>query len=328
MSILTVLLFSCQKELSYETGQKSKGSLQSSAGDCLPKTVNGTYTAGTALTDSNTIDVTVNVTQTGTYTIYTDTLNGYYFKAVSSFATSGSNTVHLKGYGKPLAPGTNTFTVTYDTSFCTVSVTVGGTGTGPVSTDHFILTDNSWWSYATPLSSTDTLKRTIIGSATDAGGYVYKAMKELNAGGQFDDTLYFRKSGNNYYNYNSVDYYADFNFYFQTPIADSILFLKEGLTTGTTWSSPVYTGTSNSGATTKLRFDFTCTNANATVSLNGKTYTNVYQVTMKTMLDSGSGFTTDVTWTNYYAQGIGWIYQKYDDGTSPYEITIRYYQVF
>jgi hypothetical protein len=47
------------------------------------------------------------------------------------------------------------------------------------------------------------------------------------------------------------------------------------------------------------------------------------------MVDKGTGFTADVTLTNYYARGIGWIYQKYDDGAgSIYELPIRYYRVF
>ena len=51
--------------------------------------------------------------------------------------------------------------------------------------------------------------------------------------------------------------------------------------------------------------------------------------TLKVMVDSGSGFVTDVTWTNYYAKGIGWIYEKADDGSgSTLELQVRNYQVF
>jgi len=47
------------------------------------------------------------------------------------------------------------------------------------------------------------------------------------------------------------------------------------------------------------------------------------------MVDNGTGFATDATWTNYYAQGIGWIYQKYDDGAGgTYDIPIKNYKVF
>jgi hypothetical protein len=51
---------------------------------------------------------------------------------------------------------------------------------------------------------------------------------------------------------------------------------------------------------------------------------------MTAMADTGSGFQTDLTWTNYYAQGIGWIYQKFDDGvpSDSYDLSIKNYQVF
>jgi hypothetical protein len=325
--IFLLLIVSCQKEKSFELGKLSQGSLQDSLGDCLSKTVAGTFIAAKALNDSNFIDVTVNVTQTGRYTVYTDTVNGYSFKATGTFTILGSNTVRMKGLGTPAVAGTDDFTIFYDSSFCDVSVTVlpSGSSGGSTSTDHFILTDNSWWSYTISILPTDTLKRSIISGSFNVGSISYKGMQEEDAGGNFDDTLFFRKSGNNYYEYNYVDYYT--SFYFDNSIVDSILFLKEGLTTGQTWSSPVYTGT-DSGATKKLRYDFTCTNASATVTLNSKAYTNVYQVTMKAMVDDGSGFKTDLTWTNYYAQGIGWIYQKYDDGQGGvYDIPIKNYKV-
>lgn len=323
-TFLAAILFSCQKEVSYEQGQTSKGSLQSSSGDCLPKTVNGNYTTGKALNDSNSLDVTVIVTRTGRYSISTDSVNGYYFKGTGNFTAVGSSMVRLKGYGKPVAAGINTFTVVYDSSACSIAVTVTPGGSTAFSTDHLILTDNSWWSYDTPAAG-DTLKRSIIGSAT-AVGYTYKAMKELDAAGQLDDTVYYRKSGNNYYDYNYTDIYTSFSF--DNTAVDSILFLKEGLKTGDTWSSKVYTGTVN-GTSTKVRYDFTCDSANASVSLNSKTYTNVYEITLKAMVDNGSGFQTDLTWIYYYAQGIGLIYEKYDDGGGNAGVfTIRNYQVF
>ncbi len=92
---------SCQKEVSVEIGLPARGSLQGDGGDCLPKTVAGTYMAGRAFTDSNFVEVTVNVLIAGPYTIATDTLNGYSFKATGTFAGAGVNTVRLKGNGTP-----------------------------------------------------------------------------------------------------------------------------------------------------------------------------------------------------------------------------------
>jgi hypothetical protein len=232
--------------------------------------------------------------------------------------------ITLTGSGTPTASGNQTFPITVGSSSCSFIITVQGGTTS--TTDHFILTDNSWWSYSTPVAS-DTLKRMILPGTFAVNGISYKGMKEFDAARQFvDDTLFFRKSGNNYYEINFVDYYT--SFYLDNSAVDSILFLKEGLTTGATWSSPVYTGTEN-GANRKIRYDFNCISNNASVTLNAKTYNNVYQVGLKVMVDEGSGFVIDVTYTNYYAQGIGWIYQKIDyGGGSVFEFQIRNYQVF
>ena len=128
---LSALFISCQKEVSFEIGQISKGSLQSASGDCLPKTIGGTYKAAQVLSDSNYIDVSINVSQTGIYTVVSDTVNGYSFKGSGSFSTTGVNSVRLKGSGTPLAAGNNIFAIRYDTSLCYVPITVlagGGSG--------------------------------------------------------------------------------------------------------------------------------------------------------------------------------------------------------
>jgi hypothetical protein len=133
LALSLVLLNACQKELSNESGNTpSEGSLQSDvSGDCLPKTVNGTYTAGTSLAATiNTIDVQVNVSSTGSYTVYTDTVNGYYFSATGIFTSLGTTTVTLRGGGTPFTEGINNFVVNYDSTFCGIAVTVLSAGSG------------------------------------------------------------------------------------------------------------------------------------------------------------------------------------------------------
>lgn len=134
VAVLLLLMNSCQKEFSFENGNTpSAGSLQDDGtGNCLPETVNGAYIAGTALvTDTNTISVTVNVTQTGAYTIYSDTINGFHFYATGVFTAVGTTSVTLKGSGTPLTSGINNFLVTYDSTACSIPVTVLPVGTGP-----------------------------------------------------------------------------------------------------------------------------------------------------------------------------------------------------
>ena len=132
--VLSLLfLVACQKEHSFEKGalNPSAGSLQSgTTGDCLGSIVGGIYKTDTVLNDSNYVDVKVDVTTGGDYRISTDTVNGFYFSASGSFTATGENTVRLQGNGNPQSVGTNIFTVTYDSTVCTFSVTtlVGGSG--------------------------------------------------------------------------------------------------------------------------------------------------------------------------------------------------------
>lgn len=136
LATVTVIVFSCQKELSFEgSNQPAQGSLQSDGlGDCLPKTVNGTYTAGIELIPAtNTLSVQVNVTRTGNYTVTTDTVNGYYFRATGIFTTLGINNITLRGYGTPFASGTNNFVVKFDSSVCDIQVTVTQPGVGTLA---------------------------------------------------------------------------------------------------------------------------------------------------------------------------------------------------
>lgn len=125
LALLAVVFYSCQKELSVETSKvPSVGSLQSDiSGDCLPKNVNGIYEAGKVINGTtNFIEVQVNVTTTGAYTIFTDTINNVSFRAVGIFTQTGLNTVKLKGSGTPQNAGLNVYLVQYDSSECAVAV--------------------------------------------------------------------------------------------------------------------------------------------------------------------------------------------------------------
>ena len=91
----SVLFMACQKEVSFEKGAStaSVGSLSiDGSGNCLGAVVSGTYFKDTAIKASNYADVSVQVDTAGTYTISSDTVNGYYFKATGSFTATGAQT--------------------------------------------------------------------------------------------------------------------------------------------------------------------------------------------------------------------------------------------
>lgn len=128
--LLSGVFFSCQKELDYETDPLAHGTLKKDiAGNCLPSTVNGLYQMSVALTSSNFIDVQVELTNAGTYEVYTDTVNGFSFRGVGSVTETGTQSIRLIGQGTPIAEGTNVFTIHFDGSTCTSEVVVTGPGT-------------------------------------------------------------------------------------------------------------------------------------------------------------------------------------------------------
>ena len=98
--------------------------LEGAPGACSNFKVNGTYTSGMALTSANTVEVMVNVTAIGSYSINTDTSDGISFSQSGNFTVTGIQKVILKGSGTPSIPSILTFTPTTGTSGCTFDLTV------------------------------------------------------------------------------------------------------------------------------------------------------------------------------------------------------------
>jgi hypothetical protein len=122
------LLTACIKN--DDPGGESLGSLQSAAGgNCSPVTINGVFKVDSILNSDNYVDVQVDVTFGGSFTIKSDSINGYSFKKTGTIST-GLNTIRLYASGKPIATGTNTFTISYGFTSCSFSIPVFGAGGG------------------------------------------------------------------------------------------------------------------------------------------------------------------------------------------------------
>jgi hypothetical protein len=425
LGMLTLgIVYSCQKETSIEYGTAAKGSLQSSAGDCLPKNLAGTYAAATPLNDSNYLEVTVNVTATGPYTIFTDTVNGYAFKATGTFSATGANTVRLKGGGTPAAAGTDDFTVFFDSSFCEVSVpvnggtssgcgtavvqgtytagttvtaantvtlthtyaaagsysvstnTVNGYSFGPSSytattgsntvtltatgtptaagtnsfsidfgdgqscsftvtvggtvtqnTDYFPTTQGSYWTYDDGTGA-DTFKITVNGTQaiTVAGtSQTYQKFVYSDAGGTFYTEFYRKDAVGNYFQVYDTTGLGAGGITLSQPNFE-IRFLQNSLTTGATWNSDVTNVTLAGTPGGTLRFVFTRVADNGSVTVNGKTFTNIYKI----QLQVKAGFGTNLQSAAqpqyfYYAKGVGLVLIEDQNGAA--QQAIRYWQV-
>lgn len=195
--VVAALFFtSCQKELDFQNFG-SAGTLKTdTAFDCLPSSVHGTITQNVALADTNYLEVQVNVTLSGAYTIQSDTVNGYSFKGVGEFSSTGLNTVRLYGTGTPLLPGVNSFIIHYDSSICIIDVEVlastgnasftlsgaGGTCTGTVLNGSYI--------QGTPTSASNTAVISV--DVTAAGNYSMSTITDngvtFSANGVFTTT--------------------------------------------------------------------------------------------------------------------------------------------
>lgn len=124
--VITAFFFlaSCQKEMSFEQNL-SVGTLKDDGtGSCLPFTVNGIFKEDSLVNATNYIEIQVNITETGSYIIKSDTINGYSFYGAGTLDAPGLNTVRLYANGRPVDPGINTFTITYDSSTCMIDVLV------------------------------------------------------------------------------------------------------------------------------------------------------------------------------------------------------------
>lgn len=106
--------------------------------NCASTTVQGTYTAGTPLTSSNTITMQVNITKTGTYNVTTATINGISFTSSGSFNATGVQNLVLTGSGTPINNGTYSYLATAGSASCNFPVTVSPSIPNFVDNDHML----------------------------------------------------------------------------------------------------------------------------------------------------------------------------------------------
>lgn len=95
-----------------------------SPGPCANANVQGTYTAGTALTAANKVTIQVNVTTAGSYNITSAPVNGMTFSRSGTFTTTGAQSVDLQGTGIPTAAGNQQVPIVAGTSVCAFTVSV------------------------------------------------------------------------------------------------------------------------------------------------------------------------------------------------------------
>lgn len=305
--------------------------LDGASGNCTNFVVNGTYAVNTAMSMSNTVKLNVSVTAPGTYTINTNTANGISFSKTGLFTATGPQVVTLTATGTPVSQGPFSFSPSTGSGGSTCNFIVTFVPAVPIpSGDYFPLTANSWWSYDYAdfgVPQPDTLYMNAMTTKV-YGGNTYRELGEEDAGLP-TDTLHYRKSGNDYYQWVPTDMYSAIFAFDNTTYAE-INILKENAATGTTWSSAEYTGTV-SGIPAKVKYDFKIESANTSITIGTVTYSNVIQLNI-TMQVSAAGFpyTTIQNSNYYYAKGIGPIniIHTQPGGMPIGERKIRNYKIF
>lgn len=102
---IIIFFSSCQKEYSFEGGLLAQYSIVGSPATCMPAVVSGFYIEGKTCDSSNTLQINVNVTTAGNYTIFTIPVNGLSFTASGTFADTGFHAITLQCMGTPAAAG-------------------------------------------------------------------------------------------------------------------------------------------------------------------------------------------------------------------------------
>ena len=297
---------------SVATGNSASGSLGVTAGSCTPVTISGIFTQGIVLDPSNTVQVQVTVSTPGTYTISTNTINGVSFKKSGSFASAGIQNVVMTGVGMPVNAGSQNFTVTFGASVCNFSITfLAGTPPPPVL-DYFPTTLNSnWIYYLFNVMVTDSNQVKVIPYSPMFAGQTYSSFEANTLPPSTPiDTSYYRKQGNDYYQYTDVS-----NFFgFSNPTLAEYIFLKDNVAQNTTWQSQTFTGMITGipvAVTGYISMTLLAKAVPATVGLN--TFPDVIKVRYDYYLSLAPGlpFTTEERW---FARGVGLIHYNSGSG--------------
>ncbi|MBI3718372.1 MAG: hypothetical protein HY252_07225 [Sphingobacteriales bacterium] len=118
-----IIVFSCQRELDFG---ESIGTLSKDAkNNCDPIIPQGIFKVDTAINSDHYIDVQIVVEYPGTFHIYSDTINGYYFYQ-SGKVSKGNQSIRLYAQGQPIKKGVDHFIIHYGHSTCNFDNNVKG----------------------------------------------------------------------------------------------------------------------------------------------------------------------------------------------------------
>lgn len=187
------MVVNCTKEYSYEGGLKPESSVYTivaAGNDCSGSLVSGSYYASVPLGASNTVSLEADVSKAGSYSLTTNTSDGFYFTGNGNFIDTGIHTIVLYGNGTPGASGVFSF-VTPGTNGCGFDVTVMKQ---PPDTGSYALV-GSPGNCSAPIIAGDFIAGTSINSATVTVSVDVKKTGDFVISTDTLDGIYFSASG-------------------------------------------------------------------------------------------------------------------------------------
>lgn len=320
-------MLACSKETSFESGTgitAATGTLKDSSGNCQGISVVGSYVVDSTLNDSNYLVVTATITKGGTYKIYSDTANGYWFKDSAYILTPGTQTFKLKGYGKPILPLTSVFTIYFNTSYCLLSVTATGTpssGGGSTVTspsgNYFPTTTGSNWTYY------DLTGDSLTVTATNFTATIASKTYKVFISDQGDTTIYRKDSlQGEYYTYGTF-------------AGDSRLieykFLDDKIALNSFWETDTLTTSLFLGIPSTYKIRFTIDAKNTQYTINGNVIDSVIKVKQELLAQQPGGLYSIIptgTTYAYYAKKIGLVWLDFPNYVPAEALKIKRWRVY
>jgi hypothetical protein len=317
---VTICLLSCSKEYSYEGDPLnfgiSNGTLRDELGNCKEIEIYGQYAMDSALNANNYLMVKINFSSTGKWLIYSDTVNGVWFRDSGYTVAVGNQIVKVKGYGSPILPNIDDFKIRYRNTSCNFKLDCRGIGTPGTNGDYFPTTTNSSWTYFnSSINDTITIKVDRF-DITKAGNDYRQFMINFPLGQR--DTLYYRKDGlGNYYRYYTIA---------NGPNRDHI-FLKDNVAVNTNWVSPSVPVVV-AGIPQTARLQFTILQKDYTATIGTRTVDSVIRVREDIQYELAGTFRTVSSNEHFFAKKIGQVDFKQINVVAPISITARRWQIF
>lgn len=312
--------WACSKEYSYEGDPTnfgiSNGTLRDDLGNCKEIEIFGTYAMDSALNSNNYLMVKVNFSSTGKWLIYSDTVNGVWFRDSGYTVLTGNQVLKIRGYGSPILPNIYDFKIYYKNTTCNFKLDCRGLGNPGSNGDYFPTTTNSSWTYFnSSLNDTITIKVDRF-DATRAGNDYRQFLINFPLGQR--DTLYYRKDGaGNYYRYYTIA---------NGPNRDHI-FLKDNVPENSDWVSPTVPVVV-AGIPQTARLKFTILQKDYTATIGSRVVDSIIRVREDIQYVIAGNFTTVSSNEHFYAKKIGQVDFKQINVIAPITITARRWVVY